>query len=126
MTDRLPFKNILILILISFILKAIASASEIVIDEALGYKEGITLNCDLSNPQFYLVPPPKPKDENEKTTEKTAEGGETKQEPTEILIENKEGKYNVTGNTLFIEDLSKILNYLKIFFMLVFCRVYFK
>lgn len=91
--------------------EVITSANNIDV-EALGYKDNITLTCDLPNPQFYLVPPVKQQEEKEKS----AEGGETKQEPTEVLIETKEGKYKLTDKTLIIEDISKIFYF---FFILI-------
>lgn len=77
---------------------AIASSDEV--KQVVGYKENVTLECNLPNPQFYLktlevavaptqgeTPAAAPTDNNEK------------------LIETKEGKYKVEGGELVIEDL---------------------
>jgi hypothetical protein len=70
------------------------------VNEAVGYKENVTLKCNLPNPQFYL-----------KTLEVavTPQQGETPTPTDKIekLIEDKEGKYKVEGDSLLIEDLSK-------------------
>jgi len=72
------------------------------VKQVVGYKENVTLECNLPNPQFYLktlevavaptqgeTPAAAPTDNNEK------------------LIETKEGKYKVEGGELVIEDLSE-------------------
>ena len=68
--------------------------------QVVGYKENVTLECNLPDPQFYL-----------KTLEVAvapAQGeGPTPTDNSEKLIETKEGKYKVEGGSLLIEDLSE-------------------
>ena len=68
-------------------------------NEAVGYKENVTIKCNLTNPQFYL----KTLDAVVVTQGETT----TPTDKIEKLIEDKEGKYKVEGDSLLIEDLSK-------------------